>query len=147
MKTDTAKLGAILIILGVSAWIPFLLLLALGREPAIYPFLAVHLIGVVGGGRLRARSRPAGQRRPRRQVWGRLLIVLGVLAWLPWFYQKDLLGRDLAIAPYLVLHLAGVLSGLSVLLSDPLQRFWKGLRAPLEESNLWSRRESEEPGL
>lgn len=146
MKFDSRKVATVLLILGVSAWVPFLLLVALGREPSIYPFLAVHLTGVIGGSRLRARSRPAGERPPQRQTWGRLLIILGVLAWAPWFYQTDLLGRDLEIAPYLALHLTGVLSGLALLLSGPLQRFWQRLRTGQGRAVL-SPQESEEPGF
>ena len=147
MKIETRKLATFLLILGILAWAPFLLLVALGREPSIYPFLAVHLTGVIGGSRLRARSRPEGARRGRRQVWGRLLIVLGVLAWVPWFYQTDVLGRELEIAPYLALHLTGVLSGLGVLLSRPLQRLWQRLRAAGGESEVLRQRESEEVRL
>jgi len=147
MKIDSRKVATVLLILGVSAWAPFLLLVALGREPSIYPFLAVHLTGVIGGSRLRARSRPAGERPSQRQAWGRLLIILGVLAWAPWFYQTDLLGRELEIAPYLALHLTGVLSGLVLLLSGPLQRFWQRLRAASQGPAVLSRQESEEPGF
>ena len=146
MKSDSRKAGTILLILGVAAWAPFLLLIALGREPSIYPFLAVHLTGVIGGSRLRARGRP-GERRPRRQFWGRLLIVLGVLAWAPWFYQTEVLGRALEITPYLLMHLTGVLSGLLLSLSGPLQRFWQRLRASGDGPDLLSRRESEEAGI
>lgn len=146
MKIDTRKVATVLLILGVSAWVPFLLLVALGREPSIYPFLAVHLTGVIGGSRLRARSRPAGERPSQRQTWGRLLIILGVLAWAPWFYQTDLLGRELEIAPYLAFHLTGVLSGLALLLSGPLGRLWQRLRAGQGPAVL-SRQESEEPGF
>lgn len=147
MKIDSGKLGTMLLILGVSAWAPFLLLVARGQEPSIYPFLALHLVGVIGGSRLRALAAPADRRRPRRQVWGRVLIILGVLAWAPWFYHADLLGRELEIAPYLALHLAGVLSGLALLLSSPLQRFWQRLLASVEETASLARPDSEESGL
>jgi hypothetical protein len=147
MAIDTRKTGTVLLILGVTAWIPFLLLVVLGRQPSIYPFLAVHLTGVIGGSRLRSLATPEKQRRPRRQVWGRVLIILGVLAWLPWFYQTDLLGRDLQIAPYLALHLTGVLSGLALLLSAPLQRAWRQLRSSTKETVFLAKRESEEPGF
>ena len=132
MKKDTARIGTVLLMVGVAAWVPFLLLVALGREPSIYPFLAVHLLGVVGGGQLRAGARPAGTQRPRRQVWGRVLIIMGVLAWIPYFYQKELLGRELEVAPYLALHLTGVLSGLMLLLSGLARRAWTGLFSCLQ---------------
>lgn len=136
-----------MLVLGVSAWAPFLLLVARGQEPAIYPFLVVHLIGVIGGSRLRALTTPVRHRRPRRQVWGRVLIIFGVLAWVPWLYQTELLGREPGITLYLALHLTGVLSGLALLISDFVQDFWQRLRSSTEETGLLARRESEKPGF
>ena len=53
---DSQKMGKVLLIMGVLAWVPFLTLVAMGEEPSIYPFLVVHLTGVIGGTRLRARG-------------------------------------------------------------------------------------------
>ena len=67
-------------ILGVLAWLPFILLVALGYEPSIFPFLAVHLTGVIGGSRLRSSANPESKKKhSRRTVIGRILIILGVL--------------------------------------------------------------------
>ena len=96
----------------------------MGEEPSIYPFLAVHLTGVIGGTRLRARGRTSeSKKRSRRQVIGKILILLGVLAWAPYLYQKDILGEPVEIGLFLTAHLTGVLTGIALLLSVPLQRY------------------------
>ena len=104
---------------------PFLALVAGGQEPSIFPFLTVHLIGVVGGARLRSwGNRQEGQPRIRRYTYGRLLILIGVLAWSPYLYQKVVLDRIIEIGPFLSLHLLGVLGGLGLILTVPLGRAW-----------------------
>ncbi len=45
-----------------------------------------------------------------RGIWGTTLIVLGVAAWLPFFYLLSI-GREVSIFPFLAAHLVGVLSG------------------------------------
>jgi hypothetical protein len=114
-----------LIWLGVLAWLPFLYLLASGKDPSIYPFLSVHLLGVLGGTRLRAATDP--EKRTKRhhplQRVGRIMIILGVIAWVPYIYQKSLLGTPTEIAPFLATHLTGVLGGSALLLSRPVIRF------------------------
>ncbi len=46
--------GLILIIVGVVAWIPYgVLKYGLGHEVVVYPFLAVHLMGMIPGFLLR----------------------------------------------------------------------------------------------
>lgn len=42
-------IGRILILLGVSMWIPYLTLEALGEEVSVMPFLVAHLSGVIPG--------------------------------------------------------------------------------------------------
>ena len=41
------KIGNLLTLLGVLAWVPFLYLVATDQEPSIFPFLIVHLSGVL----------------------------------------------------------------------------------------------------
>lgn len=121
---DTQKIGEVLLIMGVLAWAPFLILVAMGEEPSIYPFLAVHLTGVIGGSRLRARGKDGEtKQRSRRQVTGKILILLGVLAWAPYLYQKDILGEPVEIGLFLAAHLTGVLTGIALLLSVALQNY------------------------
>ena len=40
-----------------------------------------------------------------------ILIALGVAAWVPYAVLKYLLGYDIPVLPFLVLHLCGVLPG------------------------------------
>ena len=121
---DSQKMGKVLLIMGVLAWVPFLTLVAMGEEPSIYPFLVVHLTGVIGGTRLRARgSDGESKKRHRRQVIGRILILLGVLAWAPYLYQKDILGEPIEIGLFLTAHLTGVLTGIALLISVPLGNY------------------------
>ena len=121
---DTQQIGKLLLIMGVLAWAPFLILVGMGEEPSIYPFLAVHLTGVIGGTRLRARRNDGkAKQRSRRQVIGRILILLGVLAWAPYLYQKDVLGQPVEIGLFLTAHLSGVLTGFALLLSIPLLNY------------------------
>ncbi len=118
-----------MVVMGVLAWLPFLYLVAIGQEPSIYPFLALHLSGVLGGSRLRAYARPLKtEKRPRRQIIGRTLIILGVLAWAPYLYQKEVLGLEIEMAPFLAAHLIGVLGGIALLLSLLVERAWRRTR-------------------
>ena len=51
---DRVRLAKILILVGVAAWIPYgILKFGFGQEPVAYPFLAVHLSGVIPGFLLR----------------------------------------------------------------------------------------------
>ena len=121
---DSQKIGKVLLMMGVLAWVPFLYLVATGKEPSIYPFLIVHLTGVIGGTRLRSRGRDGEQKQlHRRQVIGKILILLGVLAWAPYLYQKDILGEPIEIGLFLAAHLTGVLTGIALLLSVPIGKY------------------------
>ena len=118
------KLGTIFIWMGVAAWLPFLYLLAVGQHPSIYPFLIVHLVGILGGSRVKALAKKdkTPHKRHKRQVIGRIMIILGVLVWLPYLYQKEFLDMTVEIRPYLSVHLFGVLGGIALLVSVPLTR-------------------------
>ena len=44
------RLALILILVGVTAWVPYgILKYGMGQEVVIYPFLTVHLLGVIPG--------------------------------------------------------------------------------------------------
>ncbi len=52
-----ARIGSVLILLGVSAWVPYLALKTFGEfSGAVFPFLIVHLAGVVTGAFLKGRE-------------------------------------------------------------------------------------------
>jgi hypothetical protein len=126
-------LANLLIVLGVLAWVPFLYLVATGREPSIFPYLTVHLIGVIGGSQLRRKSSPSEKKRYRRQVAGRILILLGVFAWAPYLYQKNILAQSVEMAPFLTVHLFGVLGGIALLLSVLLSQYWQRNHQPADQ--------------
>lgn len=60
-----------------------------------------------------ASVRPLGQKILSfdQNTWGTILIVLGVVAWAPFFYLLSR-GQDVSIFPFLAAHLTGVLSGI-----------------------------------
>ncbi|MBI4771965.1 MAG: hypothetical protein HY784_16515 [Chloroflexi bacterium] len=131
MTSSTRRtLGNLSIWIGVLAWVPFLSLVAGGQRVSILPFLAVHLAGVLGGAWLRNSAdrmdgldnmgHPHGR---RRKLISRIMIYLGVLAWAPFFYIERVLGQDLAVGPFLVAHLAGILGGAALRASVELDRF------------------------
>lgn len=108
--------GQALIWLGVLAWLPFFYLLSAGREVPIFPFLALHLTGVLGGSWLRNQANKQQDvvqdaHGRRRKMLGKVLIYLGVLAWAPYFYLTRVLGQAVEIDPFLIAHLTGVLGG------------------------------------
>jgi peptidoglycan/LPS O-acetylase OafA/YrhL len=124
------KIGNLLTLLGVLAWVPFLYLIAIGQEPSIFPFLIVHLTGVLIGSQLRRSASPSRGKLSRRQLIGRIMIILGVIAWAPYLYQKELLSQPIEITPYLTVHLTGVLGGIALMLSVPLTRYLQGRLSP-----------------
>ncbi len=126
------RIGTLLIWLGVLVWAPFLASVTTGDEISIFPFLALHLTGVLGGwwlrwsaDRIEGVERSTDTRGRRRKIASRILIYLGVLAWAPYFYLTRVLGQDTNIAPFLAVHLTGVLPGLVLRLSVEWERFAK----------------------
>lgn len=115
LNLDKNTWGTVLIYLGVAAWLPYFYMLSADREVSIYPFLVIHLLGVVSGAWLRSGAvrevKPADH---KLRLASRILIYLGVLAWAPYFYLTRVAGVDAAITPFLVAHLTGVLSGIGL---------------------------------
>lgn len=114
-------LGYVLIGLGVAAWIPYVVLLLAGAEISFLPFLGLHLAGVLSGAWLRSRatrSLAMGKPHRRRGLVGRILIYLGILAWVPYFVLQQALGAEISMAPFLTAHLIGVLGGGALLVSS-----------------------------
>lgn len=109
------RLGTILVRLGVFTWAPFIFLRAIGESPAFLFFLPFHLIGVIGGSRLRSLARKElGMPPPKRSalnVAGHTLILLGILVWAPYLYSMLILGQPVEVMNYLPFHLTGVLGG------------------------------------
>lgn len=122
------RLGTILIWLGVLAWAPFIFLRATGAKPPFLWFLPFHLLGVIGGSRLRSAARKElGLDSPRKNTLhtvGHLLILLGILVWVPYLYSKLVLVQSVEAMNYLPYHLTGVLGGVGLhVLSLLLERY------------------------
>lgn len=112
------KWGTILIWVGVLAWVPFITLLSLDRDPSIFPFLTFHLIGVLGGYRLSgARDQEYSAAGRNRRTLSKILIYLGVMAWVPYIYLDKVAHVEVEITPFLIAHLTGIFSGAFVRIS------------------------------
>jgi hypothetical protein len=109
------RLGTILVWLGVLTWVPFIYLRAIGEKPTFLLFLPFHLIGVIGGSRIRSMARrELGLRPPKKKFLhtaGHILILLGISVWAPYLYSKLVMGQSVDVMSYLPFHLAGVLGG------------------------------------
>lgn len=119
------RLANLLIVVGVLAWVPYFYFLSIGETPSILPYLAGHLTGVLSGAWLRTKltgptTASFGQ---RRKLAARILIILGVLAWAPYFYLSRIGGIEVEIGPFLGAHLTGVLGGSLLRISVEVQRY------------------------
>lgn len=121
------RLGTILVWLGVLTWTPFIFLRAMGEKPSFLLFLPFHLVGVIGGSRLRSIARrELGMSPPRRSflhVAGHIMILSGILVWAPYLYLKFVMEQPVEVMNYLPFHLTGVLGGVCLhLLSYLIER-------------------------
>lgn len=130
VRVNQRALGRVLIWLGVLAWVPYLYMLSLDQVVSIFPFLGVHLTGVLGGSWLVSDADKKDgivrtKRGKKRRIASKVLIYLGVLAWAPYLYITRSLGQEIEITPYLIAHLTGILSGAAVRISVDLDKFFK----------------------
>lgn len=111
------RLGVFLIWVGVFAWLPFIVLRIAGAGTSFLWFLPFHVLGVVGGSRLRAAARrEMGIGLPKKNWFylaGHSLVILGILAWLPYVYARLIARQAVEAADYLPFHLAGVVGGMA----------------------------------
>jgi hypothetical protein len=114
------RLGSALIWLGVLTWLPFIVLRISGEKPSLFWYLPFHLLGVIGGARLRSTARKEMGVPPAPksilQMLGHGLIVGGILVWAPYFYLKIVAGQEVDVMNFLPYHLTGVLGGVTILL-------------------------------
>ena len=113
------RLGTVLLWLGVLTWVPFIILRVVGEKPSLLWFLPFHLLGVIGGSRLRAIARkemnlPPGETSPLRVI-AHGLIYAGILVWAPYFYLKATTQAPVEVMNFLPYHLTGVLTGIALL--------------------------------
>ena len=111
------RAGLMLIWTGVLTWLPFILMRASGYKPSLFWFLPFHLIGVIGGSRLRKAARQemdadAPKRNAFRAI-GHGLIFLGILVWGVYFYLKLVAGQPVEVGDFLLYHLSGIFSGIA----------------------------------
>jgi hypothetical protein len=121
------RLGTTLVWLGVLAWAPFIFLRVIGERPSFLVFLPIHFLGVIGGSRLRSVARKElGMLPPKKNLLhraGHVMILLGILVWVPYLYLKLVMGQPVDAMNFLPFHLIGVLGGVLLhLLSFIIQR-------------------------
>ena len=123
-KTTSATLiryraGLVLIWIGVLTWLPFILLRTSGSKPSLFWFLPFHLVGVIGGSRLRKIAREEmGTDVPKNNAFrtiGHSLIFLGILVWGVYFYMKLVADLPVDVGSFLPFHLTGIFSGIAFL--------------------------------
>ena len=111
-------LGSVLIWLGVTIWLPFIGLRLIGEKPSLFWYLPFHLIGVIGGARLRAYARKQLGITPAKksllQMLGHGMLILGILVWTPYFYLK-VIQQSVEVMDYLPYHLTGIMGGITLL--------------------------------
>ena len=108
-----SRFGTILIWLGVLTWLPFIVLHVAGQNPSLFWFLPFHLLGVIGGARLRAMARTApSPKKNWRRLAAHFLILAGILVWVPYFYLKLVMLQAVDVTQYLPFHLLGIFGGI-----------------------------------
>ena len=113
------RLGSVLIWVGVLTWAPFIFLRVTGQDKSPILFLPFHLIGVVGGSRMRSSARKEMEiPKTRKNIFrliGHVMIWAGVSVWVPYFYMKLVVHAPVAVMNFLPYHLTGVLGGMFIL--------------------------------
>ena len=113
------RAGLALIWIGVLTWLPFILLRANGHKPSLFWFLPFHLVGVIGGSRLRKTARAEmGAEAPKGNAFrtvGHSLIFLGIMVWSVYFYLKLFAGQPVEVGDFLPYHLTGIFGGIGFL--------------------------------
>ena len=129
------RFGNAMIWLGVLTWAPFILLRIVGEKPSLFWYLPIHLLGVIGGSRMRAVARKEmgtpPPKKSRLRALGHGLIFAGILMWSPYFYLKAM-HQPADVMDYLPFHLVGVLGGVAVLVVN----HFMGQRDATNEQNL-----------
>jgi hypothetical protein len=92
---------------------------ASGYKPSLFWFLPFHLVGVIGGSRLRKMAREEmGADAPKKNAFrtiGHSLIFLGIMVWGVYFYLKLAAGQAVEVGDFLPYHLSGIFGGIAFL--------------------------------
>ena len=119
------RMANLLIWIGVLTWVPFILLRFGGSRPNIFWFLPFHLLGVVGGSRLKASARrdlgKEGPRKTRLRKLGHILVFTGISVWVIYFFLKLVIHMPVEVGQFLPFHLTAMLSGVTILFLN----FWR----------------------
>ena len=111
--------GSALIWVGVLTWTPYIFLRVTEQDASPFLFLPFHLVGVIGGSRLRSHARKEmGISKTKKNLFrlmGHVMIWAGVSVWVPYFYMKLVVHAPVAVMNYLPYHLTGVLGGVLML--------------------------------
>jgi hypothetical protein len=122
------RLANVLIWVGVLTWVPFIILRFAGEKPNIFLFLPFHLLGVVGGSRLKAAARrdlgEAAPKKTRLRTLGHILVFVGITVWVIYFFVKLVLHVPVEVSQFLPFHLTAMLSGVALLFVN----FWRERR-------------------
>lgn len=110
------NISILLTIMGVSAWFPYLYLVVIKQQnPSLFPFLGVHLTGVVGGAilrnKLKNKTTESSEKNSVISIISKAMIAVGVAVWSPYLYMKYIQGFQPGLLPYLPIHLTGVIGG------------------------------------
>ena len=122
------KYGTVLLWLGVLVWAPYFALRIVGESPSLMAFLPFHLVGVVGGARLRKTARKKlGIPVEKRKGYKRLahwILIASLLVWLP-YYGLKLTGQAVSLNPFLSVHLVGIFGGTGLMAAGGLVENWR----------------------
>ncbi len=114
------RLASVLIWIGVLTWVPFIILRTMGQKPSLFWFLPFHLIGVVGGSRLKAAVRREmdleSPKKTRLRTLGHMLVGIGIFVWVVYFSLKLIFHAPVEVGQFLPYHLTAILSGIAILL-------------------------------
>ena len=114
------QIANVMIWIGVLVWVPFILLRVSGEKPNIFWFLPFHLLGVVGGSRLKsAPQRELGDDAPKNTLLrkiGHILVFTGIMVWVVYFFLKLVAHYPVEVNQFLPYHLMAMLSGVAILL-------------------------------
>lgn len=108
------KYGTALLWAGVLVWVPYFLLRMVGESPSLLMYLPFHLLGVIGGARMRITAnkqlgKPVEKRKGYKRV-AHYIVIASLFIWIP-YYALKLSGRPVELTPFLIVHLIGIFSG------------------------------------